>query len=79
MKLDLVAPEAARIECPQLWRVLVGEATALGHGGRTPVLPELGEFLFGCPAAIGGDRIRKRPVEREQVDIFKRRRLVEHL
>jgi hypothetical protein len=42
MKLDFVAPVAAGVEGPQLWRVLVGEAAALGHCGRTPMLTELG-------------------------------------
>ena len=30
-------------------------------------------------AAIGGDRLDQRPVEREQIDVFERRRLVEDL
>ena len=79
MKLDFVAPVAPGIERPQFWRVLVGEPSPLGHGGRTPVLAELGQFSMRGGPAIGGDRVRKRAVQREQIDIRKWRRLVEHL
>ena len=79
MKLDFVAPVAAGIEGPQFRRVLVGEPAPLGHRGRTPMLAEFGQFLLRRSPAIGRDRIRQRPVEREQIDVLERRRLVEHL
>ena len=78
VKLDLVAPVAAGIEGAQFWRVLVGDAAPRRHGRRTPVLTELGKFLFGGSPAIGRDRFDQRPVDREQIDILERRRLVEH-
>ena len=78
MKLDLVAPVAAGIEGPQFWRVLVGDAAPRRHRGRAPVLAEFGQFLLRRRAAIGRDRLDQRPVEREQIDILERRRLVEH-
>ena len=70
MKLDFVAPVAAGIEGPQFWRVLVGEPAPLGHRRRTPVLAEFGQFLLRGSAAIGRDRVRQRPVEREQIDVL---------
>ena len=78
VKLDLVAPVAAGIEGTQFWRVLVGDAAARRHGRRAPVLTELGKFLLGVSPAIGRDRFDQRPVDREQIDILERRRLVEH-
>jgi hypothetical protein len=78
VKLDLVATVASGIEGAQFWRVLVGDAAPRRHGRRTPVLPELGKFLFRGSAAIGGDGILERLVHCEQVDVFERRRLVEH-
>ena len=42
------------------------------------MLAELGQFLLGRSAAIGRDRFRQRPVDREQIDVLERRRLVEH-
>ena len=79
MKLDLVAPVAACIEGSQLWRILVGKTTALGHRRRTPKLPEFGQFLRGRTAAIGRDRLFQWRVQFEQIDLFERRRLVEHV
>jgi hypothetical protein len=79
MKLDFVAAIASGIERPQLWRVLVGDAAPRRHRCRTPVLPELGQFRVRRSAAIGRDRLRQRPVQREQIDVFERRRLVEYL
>ena len=78
MKLDLVAPVAAGIEGPQFWRVLVGDAAARRHRGRSPVLAEFGQFLRGRRPAIGRDRFHQRPVRRVQIDVLERRRLVEH-
>ena len=40
--------------------------------------PNSDKFLFRRCPAIGRDRVRQRPVEREQIDVFERRRLVEH-
>ena len=77
MKLDLVAAVAAGIEGPQLWRVLVGDAAPRRHRRRTPMLAEFGQFVLRRRAAIGGDRFDQRPVEREQIDVLERRRLVE--
>src|SRR5207248_1856706 len=77
MKLDLVAAVAPGIEAPQLWRVLIRSAAARGHRSRPPVLAELREFLRRGGCAVGGNRFRKRRVEREQIDVLERRRLVE--
>ena len=79
VKLDFVAPDAAGIERPQFGRVLVGDAAPCRHDSRTPLLPELGQFLIRRSAAVGRHRIRQRPVQRKQIDVFERRRLVEHL
>ena len=73
MKLDLVAPVAARIEGPQFRRILIGGAAPRRHLRRTPVLAEFGQFLLGRCPAIGGNRLRQRLVDRKQVDVLKRR------
>jgi hypothetical protein len=78
MKLDLVPPIAARIEGPQFWRILVGDAAARSHRSRAPVLAELGQFLFRRRAAVGRDGVRQGPIHREQVDVLEGRRLVEY-
>ena len=77
MKLDLVAPVAARIEGAQFWGVLVGDTAARGHRRRTPVLAEFQQFFLRRRAAIGRHRFHQWPVQREQVDVLERRRLVE--
>ena len=79
MKLDFVAPVAAGVERPQFWRVLVGDAPPRRHRRRTPMLAELGQFLCGRSAAIGRNRIYQAAVQRKQIDVLERRRLVEHL
>jgi hypothetical protein len=79
MKLDFVAPVAARIERAQPGRVLVGEAAPRRHRRRAPMLPELGQFLFVSRTAIGRDCLHQRLVEPEQIDVLERRRLVQHL
>jgi hypothetical protein len=43
------------------------------------MLPELGQFLLRRLSAVGRDRLCERPVDRKQVHITKRRRLIEHL
>jgi hypothetical protein len=79
MKLDLVAAIAFGIEDAQFRRVLIGHAAALGHHCRAPVPAELRQLGLGRRATIGGDRIDQRPVGRIEIDIPKRRRLVEDL
>ncbi len=79
VKLDFVAPVAARIERPQFWRIFVGDAAPRRHRGRTPMLPELRQFLLRRSAAVGRDRLREWLIQCEQIDVFERRRLVEHL
>src|ERR1700716_33277 len=66
MKFDLVASDAAGIEGPQFWGVLVGEAAPLRHRRRSPMLPELGQFLLRRSPAVGRDRLCQRLVDREQ-------------
>ena len=73
MKLDLVAAVAAGIESAQLRRVLVGNAAAFRHRRGAPMLAELRQLALCRSAAIGGDRLDQRPVDRIEIDIFERR------
>ncbi len=77
MKLNLIAAEAARIIGFQLRRILIGNAAALGHRRRAPMPAEIGKLRFGRFSAIHRNGFRERAVEREQIDILERRRLVE--
>src|SRR4051794_17055217 len=77
MKLNLVAPVAARVKSPQFWRVLVGDTAARGHCGGAPVFAEFRQFLLRRRTAVRRNRLRQRPVKREQVDVLEGRRLVE--
>ena len=43
------------------------------------MLAELRQLALCRSAAIGGDRLDQRPVDRIEIDIFERRRLVEDL
>src|SRR5215831_14891855 len=74
-----VAAEALRVEGLELRRVLIGRARKLEHLGRAPVPAEGRERRGVAPAAVGRDRIRKRPIAGVEVDVHIRRRLVEHL
>jgi hypothetical protein len=78
-ELDFVAAIALGIEGPQFWCVLVGKPPPFGHGGGTPVLPELGQLLLRGSPAVGGDGVGQSAVERKQIHIDKWRRLVEYL
>src|SRR6516162_1145169 len=79
VEFDLVAPIAAGIEGAKLWDVLVASASSRRHFRRAPMPAEIGELLLRRSAAKSRDRLDQGSVDGIEVDIFKRRRLVEDL
>src|SRR3954453_7295992 len=79
MELDLVTTVAAGIEYPQFRRVFVREASPRRHRCRSPMPAEIGQFAPRQSAAVGSNRVGERRVQRKQIDILERRRLIEYL
>jgi hypothetical protein len=79
VKLDLIAAKAARVKSPQFWRIFVGDAAPRRHCRRAPMAAEFRQFGMRRAALIHGYRLDQRPIQREQIDILERRRLVEYL
>ncbi len=79
MEFDLVAPKPLGIEQPQLRRVLIRDTAALRHRRRAPMTTEGGEIIARHRACGHLHRVHQRPVQREQVDVLERRRLVEDI
>jgi hypothetical protein len=70
---------AVGIERSQLGRVFIRQSSLLEHVRGAPALPEALERGKLRVGPVGVDRIAQRTIGGEQVDVHKRRRLVENL